>query len=104
MYISGGENVYPAEVEAALLAHPHVLDAAVVGAPHARWGECGVAFVVLQPGAAAVEGALFAHCDGRLARYKWPSEIRFVAEVPRNASGKIRKDQLRRLIADPVGG
>ncbi len=103
MYISGGENVYPAEVEAALLAHPHVLDAAVVGAPHARWGECGVAFVVLQPGAAPIEGALIAHCDGLLARYKWPSEIRFVAEVPRNASGKIRKDHLRRLIADPIG-
>jgi len=98
MYISGGENVYPAEVEAALLAHPHVQDAAVVGAPHARWGECGVAFVVLHPGAAPVEGALIAHCDGRLARYKWPSEVRFLAEVPRNASGKIRKDDLRRLI------
>jgi len=52
---------------------------------------------------AAVEAALIAHCDGRLARYKWPSEIRFVAEVPRNASGKIRKDHLRRLIADLVG-
>jgi fatty-acyl-CoA synthase len=103
MYISGGENVYPAEVEAALLAHPHVQDAAVVGAPHARWGECGVAFVVLQPGAPPVEAALIAHCDGRLARYKWPSEIRFVAEVPRNASGKIRKDHLRRLLADLVG-
>ncbi len=103
MYISGGENVYPAEVEAALLAHPHVLDAAVVGAPHARWGECGVAFVVPQPGAAPLADALIAHCDGRLARYKWPSEIRFVAEVPRNASGKIRKDHLRSLIADPVG-
>lgn len=103
MYISGGENVYPAEVEAALLAHPHVLDAAVVGAPHVRWGECGVAFVVLQPGAAASAGPLIAHCDGRLARYKWPSEIRFVAEVPRNASGKIRKDHLRRLIAEPIG-
>ncbi|MHB8287496.1 MAG: AMP-binding protein [Caulobacteraceae bacterium] len=99
MYISGGENVYPAEVEAVLLSHPDVLDAAVIGAPHPRWDECGVAFVVSRTGAATSAAEILAHLDGRLARYKHPAHITFVKALTRTASGKVRKDELRRLHA-----
>jgi fatty-acyl-CoA synthase len=91
MYISGGENVYPAEVEAVLHEHPHVQDAAVVGARHERWGECGVAFVVAD---GTSEGELIEWCGARLARYKVPSSVRFVGEIPRNSLGKIQKQEL----------
>ena len=91
MYISGGENVYPAEVEAVLHEHPCVVDAAVVGVPDERWGEVGAAFVV----ADGVEGeALMEWCRGRLATFKVPSSVRFVPEVPRNSLGKIQKQGL----------
>jgi fatty-acyl-CoA synthase len=91
MYISGGENVYPAEVEAVLHEHPQVQDAAVVGVPHERWGECGVAFVVAD---GPTEEELVAWCEARLARFKVPSSIRFVGEIPRNSLGKIQKQGL----------
>jgi len=91
MYISGGENVYPAEVEAVLHEHPNVHDAAVVGVPHERWGEVGVAFVVCQR---ATEDELIDWCAARLARFKVPTSVRFVAEVPRNSLGKIQKQDL----------
>ncbi len=91
MYISGGENVYPAEVEAALHEHPAVADAAVVGVPDERWGEVGVAFVVAE---GVDEGELLEWCRGRLARFKVPSAVRFVPEMPRNSLGKIRKREL----------
>jgi fatty-acyl-CoA synthase len=91
MYISGGENVYPAEVEAVLHEHPQVQDAAVVGVPHERWGECGVAFVVAD---GPTEEELVAWCEMRLARFKVPSSIRFVGEIPRNSLGKIQKQGL----------
>jgi fatty-acyl-CoA synthase len=97
MFISGGENVYPAEVEAALLTHPAVLDAAVVGVPEPRWGEAGVAFVVAKPGASAIEAELIAHCAARLARYKHPQRLVFVDSIPRTASGKALKQQLREM-------
>jgi fatty-acyl-CoA synthase len=91
MYISGGENVYPAEVEAVLHEHPRVADAAVVGVPHERWGEVGLAFVV----ADGVSGEeLIDFCAARLARFKVPRSVRFVAEIPRSSLGKIRKDAL----------
>jgi fatty-acyl-CoA synthase len=91
MYISGGENVYPAEVEAALHAHPRVADAAVVSVPHERWGEAGVAFVVAD---GVDEDELVAWCTQRLARFKVPSSVRFVQEIPRNSLGKIQKQGL----------
>jgi fatty-acyl-CoA synthase len=96
MYISGGENVYPAEVEAVIVALPGVREVAVVGLPDARWGEIGCAFVVCDPGAAPGEADVAAHCRARLARYKQPAMIRFIDALPRTASGKVRKDQLRR--------
>ncbi|MBV8256753.1 MAG: long-chain fatty acid--CoA ligase [Actinobacteria bacterium] len=91
MYISGGENVYPAEVEAVLHEHPRVADAAVVGVPHERWGEVGVAFVVAD---GVSEEELIAWCGNRLARFKVPTAVRFVPEVPRNSLGKIQKQGL----------
>jgi fatty-acyl-CoA synthase len=91
MYISGGENVYPAEVEAALHEHPHVADAAVVGIPNERWGEVGIAFVVAD---GVTDEELLEWCRGRLARFKVPESVRFVAEIPRNGLGKIQKQEL----------
>ena len=96
MYISGGENVYPAEVEAILHEHPQVSDAAVVGVPDERWGEVGVAFVVAD---GIGEDELVAWCRGRLARYKVPSSVHFVAEVPRNSLGKIQKGALAEALS-----
>jgi fatty-acyl-CoA synthase len=95
MYISGGENVYPAEIEAALHEHPAVADAAVIGVPDERWGEVGVAIVVLRPGATADEPDLLAHCRARLAAFKVPHAVRFAEEVPRSAAGKLLKRELR---------
>ena len=92
MYISGGENVYPAEVEAVLHEHPRVADAAVVGIPDERWGEVGLAFVVAD-GVSADE--LLTWCGERLARFKVPRSVRFVGEIPRNGMGKVQKQELR---------
>lgn len=99
MYITGGENVYPAEVELVIAAMDGVADAAVVGVPDPRWGESGVAYVVLRPGAEPDPARVVAWCDARLARYKRPSQVRFVEALPRTASGKIQKDVLRREFA-----
>ena len=92
--VSGGENVAPAEVEAALLAHPAVADAAVHGRPDAEWGEAVLATVVLRPGAAATPEELRFHCAERLARFKVPKEILFARELPRTASGKLLRREL----------
>ncbi|HLS26631.1 MAG TPA: hypothetical protein VK063_12225 [Beutenbergiaceae bacterium] len=95
MYISGGENVAPAQVEAVLRAHPQVADAAVVGVPDARWGEVGHAVVIPadieQPPAAE---DLIAHCRAHLAAFKIPRTVRFVPEFPRTALHKVRRDAL----------
>jgi fatty-acyl-CoA synthase len=91
MYISGGENVYPAEIEAVLHEHPQVADAAVVGVADERWGEVGVAFVV----ADAAEEELLEWCRARLARFKVPKSFRYVDEIPRNGMGKVQKQDLQ---------
>jgi fatty-acyl-CoA synthase len=95
MYISGGENVYPAEVEAVLLSHPAILEAAVIGTSDARWGEVGHAHVLLRPGCTLDEAELRAWSRTRLAAYKVPQEITVVSEFPRTAAGKIQKHVLR---------
>ncbi|GAB6061512.1 class I adenylate-forming enzyme family protein [Deferrisoma palaeochoriense] len=95
MYISGGENVYPAEVEAVLRSHPAVADAAVVGVPDPVWGEAGRAFVELRPGASVTGEDLLAWCANRLARFKCPREIVFLDALPRTELGKIRKEALQ---------
>ncbi|MBI5595509.1 MAG: AMP-binding protein [Elusimicrobia bacterium] len=95
MYISGGENVYPVEVEAVLQAHPGVLEAAVVGVPHERWGEAGRAFVVARPGVSLSPEALASFLEGRLARFKQPKDIRIRTSLPKNAMGKVLKGALQ---------
>lgn len=100
MYISGGENVYPAEVEAVLASHPAVLDAAVVGVPDSRWGECGLAYIVLRPGATATGDEIAGHCAARLAAFKRPARILLVETIPRTASGKVQKHVLRQFHSD----
>lgn len=96
MIISGGENVYPAEVEAAILQMPQIQSAAVVGVPSEKWGEVPHAVVVLAAGVESLGAEeLTAFLDGRIARYKVPKTLTVVAELPRTASGKIRKNILR---------
>ena len=95
MYISGGENVFPAEVENLLARHPAVLEAAVVGVADERWGETGHAFVMLRPDAQAVGAAeLIQFCRANLAHYKAPRAVTLVEEFPRTAAGKIKKHEL----------
>jgi fatty-acyl-CoA synthase len=98
MYISGGENVYPAEVENVLHTHPAVAQAAVVGAPHPRWGESGVAFVVVARAASVTPDELVAWCKARVASYKVPAQVMLVDELPRNATGKVLKGPLRQAV------
>ena len=96
MVISGGENVYPAEIENVLHEHDAVAEAAVVGVPDERWGEACLAFVVLA--AEATEDELLEHCRARLARYKVPRGVRFVESLPRNALDKVVKSELLELV------
>lgn len=106
LIITGGENVYPAEVEAALLAHPSVLEAGVIGVPDRTWGQRIVAVVRLADRTAPAVGLqdeLRAHCRARLASYKTPSEIRVVADpLPRTASGKLRRIELRECVTSSL--
>jgi fatty-acyl-CoA synthase len=104
MYISGGENVYPAEVENVLYRHPAVAEAAVIGVPDPRWGEVGCAVVVRKNDAAVTEAELLAHCAAALARYKIPRSAMFVDALPRNAVGKVHKPTLRRQLGSAASG
>jgi fatty-acyl-CoA synthase len=97
MYISGGENVYPAEVEQVIHSHPAIAEAAVVGVPDERWGEVGRAVVTLHEGAELTEAELLAHLEGRLARYKIPKSVVVVRELPHNASGKLLKSRVKEM-------
>lgn len=94
IYISGGENVSPAEVEAVIYQLDAVAEVAVVGVPDERWQEVGRAFVVRRPGAALTEHEIRAHCGARLARFKIPKSVVFLDELPHNATGKIVKSEL----------
>jgi fatty-acyl-CoA synthase len=102
MIISGGVNVYPAEIEGELLLHPDVRDAAVVGVPHPTWGEMGIAFIVPRDEADSGRLAeeLSAFLAGRLARYKLPKEFRFIEALPRTAYGKVVKGELRQMVLE----
>jgi fatty-acyl-CoA synthase len=97
MYISGGENVYPAEVENVLYACPDIAEAAVIGVPDEKWGEVGKAVVVLKAGHTPTEAVIIAFCAERLAKFKVPKSVVFVDALPRNASGKVVKPELRAL-------
>lgn len=94
MFISGGENVYPAEVENALYQLDGIAETAVIGIPDDRWGEVGRAFVVTRPGANLDEEAITSHCRDQLAGFKVPKSVRFMDELPHNATGKITKHLL----------
>ena len=95
MYISGGENVYPAEVENVLYGHESISEAAVIGITDARWGQVGRAVVVVKPDRALTEDEVVAHCAANLARYKLPYSVIFTDALPRNATGKVHKPTLR---------
>jgi fatty-acyl-CoA synthase len=95
MFKSGGENVYPAEVEQVLALHPGVRDVGVVGVTDATWGEVGLAVVVQEPGATVTLDELNAFAAQRLARYKLPKRLAVADELPRNVTGKVSREQLR---------
>jgi long-chain acyl-CoA synthetase len=97
MIISGGENVYPAEVENAIYGHPKVAEVAVIGVPDERWGEAVKAIVVTKPGESATAEEIIAFARSRIAAFKAPKSVDFVAALPRNPTGKI----LRREIREP---
>jgi long-chain acyl-CoA synthetase len=101
MIVSGGENVYPVEVEEVLAQHPAVADVTVIGVPHERWGETVKALVIPRPNAALTEEELVAFARERLAGYKLPRSIEFVDEFPRTPSGKVLKHLLRERHAGP---
>ena len=98
LIISGGANIYPREVEDALVTHPAVADVAVIGLPHAIWGEQVAACLVLRPGCSVTEAELDAHCRIGLGGYKIPRQYTFVDALPRNASGKVLKRELRATV------
>jgi fatty-acyl-CoA synthase len=104
MYISGGENVYPAEVENVLHQLSAIAEAAVIGVPDAQWGECGVAVIAVKAGHCISEAEIHTHCAANLARFKCPARIAFVTALPRNATGKIHKPTLRQQFASPGAG
>ncbi len=94
MFISGGENVYPAEIEGYLVTHPAVREAAVIGVPDDRWGEVGRAYVVLKEGLEADAEDIIGFCSGNLAKYKIPKYVEFIPELPRNEAGKVDRARL----------
>ncbi|MFM7029124.1 MAG: AMP-binding protein [Chakrabartia sp.] len=103
MYISGGENVYPAEVEAALAELTAIGECAVVGVPDQRWGEVGRAYVIPVPGQTITEAEVIAHCTARLAKFKVPKTAVITDTIPRTASGKVQKHLLRDRALDELG-
>lgn len=103
MFISGGENVYPAEIEQALYRHPAVHQCAVIGVPDPRWGEVGKACVVLKPGAAVTADELLSFLRDHLAAYKVPQSVEFLDELPISAAGKVLKRKLRERFATGAG-
>ncbi len=98
MYISGGSNVYPREIEEVLLTHPAVAEACVVGLPHPKWGEAGIAVLVLRQD--VTESELFGHLEGRLAKYKFPVRFAVWSELPKSGYGKVTKREVRRLLEE----
>ena len=101
MYISGGENVYPAEVESVLHQLAAVAEAAVIGIPDEQWGEVGMAIIAVKSGHSLTPAEVHAHCQTNLARFKCPRLIEFIEVLPRNATGKIHKPTLRQQFSRP---
>jgi acyl-CoA synthetase (AMP-forming)/AMP-acid ligase II len=101
MIISGGENVYPAEIESVLVQHPGIKDVAVIGRPSPRWGESAFA-VVTKATADLTEADVLTFCNDKLAGFKRPRGVAFMDELPRNASNKVLKTKLRELFGGPL--
>ncbi len=101
MIISGGENIYPAEVEQVLYTHPKIKEVAVIGVPHERWGEAVKAIIVLQPGEEMTDQEVIEYCKQNIASYKKPKYVIFIEQLPRLASGKIAKAELRQRYGRP---
>ena len=95
MYVSGGENIYPAEIEKVLHTHPKIFDAGIVGVPDEKWGEVGKAFIVLKPRETMGNGEAFEFLKGKVAKYKIPKYVEYIEELPKTASGKIQKFLLK---------
>jgi fatty-acyl-CoA synthase len=95
MYLSGGENVYPAEIEKVLHTHAKIFDVGIIGIPDEKWGEVGKAFVVLKPGERMNNGEVLEFLKGKVAKYKIPKYVEYVEELPKTASGKIQKFVLK---------
>jgi fatty-acyl-CoA synthase len=93
--ISGGENVSSLEIEDVLYKHPDVLEAAVIGVPSEKWGETPLAIIVPREGSSPTEDEIIAHCRANLAHFKAPSKVEFVQALPRTATGKLKKVELR---------
>ncbi len=104
MYISGGSNIYPLEIEEAIRAHPAIAEAAVVGVPDPVWGEVGVAICVLSPEQSLDASALLSWLRDRIATYKLPRQVLFWSELPRSAYGKVSKANLKLVLAKEQGG
>jgi fatty-acyl-CoA synthase len=100
MIISGGENIYPAEVEKVIYQHPAVQDCAVVGVRDEKWGEVGRAIVVLREGASASPQEILEFLDGKLARYKIPKTVVLTDELVRNAAGKLQRNKIKQAYAE----
>lgn len=99
MYKSGGENVFPLEVENVLSGHESIEEVAIIAIPHEKWGEVGMAVVVLKPGKTVTLEDLRQHCEGRLARYKHPLSLEIVDALPRGPMNKVLKADLRKRFA-----
>jgi len=99
MFVSGGENVYPAEIESTLISHQAILESGVTSMSHEVWGQVPIAFVVLNDGTTCTEEDLLQYCSERLAKYKLPKEIHVVKQLPRNASNKLLRRELLQLIS-----
>ncbi len=95
MIISGGINIYPAEIEAVMIEHPQILEIAVIGVPDEKWGESVKAMVVLKEGAKLTEQDIIEWCKGKMARYRVPRSVDFVTDFPRTAAGKVQKKVVR---------
>ncbi len=104
MYISGGENVYPAEIENAFFTHPKILDVGVIGVPDGKWGEVGKAYLVLKPGERMSEEEALSFLRGKIGKFKIPKYVEFVEELPKTASGKIQKFVLKEWHMNRVQG
>ena len=98
MYISGGSNVYPREIEEALLTLPAIAEACVLGMPDPQWGEVGVAVLVLEPGARITDAEVKAHLDGKIARYKFPARVVVWDALPKSGYGKVVKRDVKALL------